>query len=119
MLIFDNILFATFIPQILMFLGFMSCVIAPLFSANHHAEVIFPNEPNLTEHTINIQQEATTVHFFDFHKIQSKTPALNESGNGFISEFIIYRYPEICYHFRSADVSFAHFSRPPPFYKFV
>lgn len=117
MLIFDNIIFATFIPQILMFLGFMSCVIAPFFSAHHHAEVVFSSEPNLTEHFISIQPEVTAVHFYDFHKVQSETPVLNESGKGFLSEFIIYRYPEICYLFRSADINFAHFSRPPPFYK--
>ncbi len=118
MLIFDNIIFATFIPQILMFLGFASCIIAPFFSAlSSHSENVLPNESYALEYAINVPQENSSVHFYDSHDFQPQTIPPTDSKNDVAPEFSACKYPNIHFGFRSAEVNFAYLSRPPPFYK--
>lgn len=115
MLIFDNIIFASFIPQILMFLGFVSCVTVPFFSANQSADTYLPSEANSLEFSVNVEQKISTVHFYDFHDIQTVIILNDNAEKPLFFEFSAYKYPKFCDNFRFVEVNFTQFSRPPPF----
>ena len=114
MLIFDNIIFASFIPQFLMFLGFVSCLIVPFFSAHQTTEAYLPNEANLLEFSVNVEQKISTVHFYDFQDIQSDIILNDDTENPLIFEFYEYRYSKYNDNFRFSEVNYTQFSRPPP-----
>lgn len=114
MLIFDNILFASFIPQILMFVGFVSCVVVPFFSLHSGSEVVFTQENKSMEFTVENSQPQSTIYFFDqqdfkAHAVLSDndetTPFLNISA---------FKYPLICGFSRLKVDNCTLFSRPPP-----
>lgn len=120
MLIFDNILFATFIPQILMFLGFISCVTVPLFSSFGDSQSVFTTETTSTDTLVESSVESPTAHFFDYQDFQKSISAPDLSGIGLFKDTREFVYPLVT-HFRILSrVHFAHFTRPPPFsYNFV
>jgi len=108
---FDNGLFATFIPQILMFLGYVSCLLAPgLF--NHESNPI--STPVIAQ-VISADVDQLSVNTASTYEINFSA-AIEPTKQQPLVSFAC--KPEI--HFLklsstlSAGISFQEFSRPPP-----
>lgn len=118
MLMFDNAIFATFIPQFLMVLGFFSAIISAGISHMNQEE-------KLSRQTINIetvaktnleQHEVSSTYHFTNHQIQYEESIESESVSIQLSphnvkELII----DISQYFSlSKKVAYTLFMRPPP-----
>jgi len=117
---FDNDIFASFIPQLLMLLGYLSCFLAPIIptlsalnadlqlqdqqDVKYQASVYFESKSNnyvtdnqLSNYSIWDIQINTHVYTVDFVVIQNSL--FNNQEFRFLSQFF----------------SYSLFSRPPPF----
>ena len=121
MLLFDNAIFARFIPQMLMFLGYVSCVVAPLltFSTTNNTAEIQTDSP--VAHLIEINEQfsvspevAKSYHYHDF--FQAEVADIITENHTFIPYIKIDSViPQSSGHTNQAFL-FTLFSRPPPFY---
>ncbi len=112
MLIFDNILFASFIPQILMFLGFISCMTAPYFSSPKEEL----HEPELNEQVIIFQKTESsnkTAFFGDFSKYDREYSEIPVKTAVFIP-WIMVRKEFALFFTESTGYRYAFLTRPPP-----
>ncbi len=121
MLLFDNAIFATFIPQMLMFLGYVSCVVAPFLTFSTTSNTV-ENQPEtfLAQHIeideqFSVSQEvAKSFHYHDF--FQAEVADIITENQTFIPYIKIDSViPQSSGHTNQAFL-FTLFSRPPPFY---
>ena len=118
MLIFDNILFATFIPQILMFLGFVACV-----SASYLYPPPEPEKETMSEYrpaTIvadNVSHSKTFL-FTDYDFFANPAVTQADSSDPNIPHISRSVYPLVTTSLSADGSDFLLFTRPPPvFYK--
>ena len=109
---FDNGIFASFIPQILMVLGYISCLIAPKIFVEKDLHTLNAVEISLTSEEESVVSEKTAF-YFDFNAdceiIQESDDANSWSNFPKVHLNIPYR------HLRANDgLFFSRFSRPPP-----
>ncbi|MBN2764887.1 MAG: hypothetical protein JXR27_00825 [Paludibacteraceae bacterium] len=121
MLLFDNAIFATFIPQMLMFLGYISCVVAPFLTFSTSDNTTENQTDSLVAQRIEINEQfsvspevAKSFHYHDF--FQSEVADIITENQTFIPYFKIDSViPQSSGHTNQAFL-FTLFSRPPPFY---
>ncbi len=114
MFLFENILFASFIPQILMFLGLISCFSASL-SSTSDAETTksdFISHESAITYSCEIENSSNIFHFYDYGL---QDFALNNNDNNLThKEITTIKHPNYLDVLFSANVKFTLFSRPPP-----
>lgn len=120
MLMFDNSIFASFIPQIIMLMGYLMCLIAPFMSqlgsngypANYHQDDIMSSQI-VVESVNQVQYRVSCVHFDDVNvQVISLVDDVELSKPSFT--VIKINLPE--YNFCTMQgFCFRLFSRPPPF----
>lgn len=116
MLIFDNIIFSTFIPQILMLLGFVSCVSAPYFYPAQKSETEFRIETKSSETVEANYCQSTTVQFADYQVFEKVVAASVGLSIPFLNEISRYIYPIIGSSSTLTGIDFPLVTRPPPFF---
>lgn len=116
MFIFENILFATFIPQILMFLGLFSCFSASLFSNSHaeQTEFDFVTHESAITHSSEIENSTEIFHFHDY-RLQDFIQT-NNSNSLTYREIKTIEHPKCLDVLVSFDVKSTLFPRPPPIF---
>jgi len=120
MLMFNNALFMSFIPQLLMVLGFLSCLIAPKLAGkqqNEQAAIVVSDEKTIAYQS-DIQRESKIFHYFDNHYLSDNFVAdKNENySHSTVSTRIF--YPDFKVYFNRLEICLSLFSRPPPFHLF-
>jgi len=113
MLMFDSGIFASFIPQILMVLGYVSCLIAPKIFVEKNSIAFEVTEINITTIQEPVISEKTAFYFeYNLEKeiIEKSAPILC-----FYDQYTTVKIP--CRKiYLNAGLSFSRFSRPPPAY---
>ena len=111
MFMFQNGLLATFIPEILMLLGYVMCLIAPCYRTN---STPIENTSNVAlVSTIEHAQTSTySVTITDFYDTAITVLAESIQFHAFVQKSLNY-YPENPLGI-SAGLTFVQFSRPPP-----
>lgn len=110
MLMFDNGIFATFIPEILMVLGYMLCLIAPGHQRSEKKVEELLSIIEFSEPTSHVTP--STVSFLDHIQVadevceQQKSAVLPERPS-------LINFPTIYFEIKK-ELSFKLFSRPPP-----
>ena len=118
MLLFDNIIFSTFIPQILMILGFVSCVTAPYFYPAQQSETELRIETKSAETVTANYSQSTTFRFADYQVFEKDVAASVDLSISFFNEIKRYIYPLIASSSTLTGIGFQLVTRPPPvFYK--
>lgn len=114
---FDNSIFATFIPQMLMLLGYASCLVAPYLTVLISSDAI-PQE-NIVAQSIEADYEysisidtGNDYYFFDFY--QSEELDNQSSDNILIPFFISDLAISNCLVKPHSAFPLTVFSRPPP-----
>ena len=113
MLMFDNGLLTSFIPEILMVLGYILCLIAPQFKTEETSG-LNPVTIEVTTTTQHQQLSTYQIQAFDFSSIcstnkeENKNTCLNQEGFNYL--FLPHQKFKI-----SDKLTFRQFSRPPPF----
>lgn len=114
MLLFDNILFATLIPQLLMFLGLVTCFTESYLSSFFEKNI---DEKELTitlEYSEKEQNhDVSIIHFDDFTPEITSILYSNLKNNSFEKYKKVF-YPNYSQPFHIAKNSYVFFSRPPP-----
>jgi hypothetical protein len=111
MLMFDNGLLTTFIPEILMVLGYLLCLISPQFK--HEKEIYLQNSVSIEVAPVQHQQLSTyqiqTSDFYSNNVEIEKTDYFGLNPKGFSTFFLPHQKPKL-----SDELGFRQFSRPPP-----
>jgi hypothetical protein len=107
MMMFDNAIFATFIPQFLMVVAFVTCLISPNKIDKTNVEA---SEFQIIVQNYNHVSTSTFVTNADFYFALNE----NKSKNYFVEQKFCF-YP-IKIHFSINEKCDFHFSRPPPIY---
>ena len=116
MLLFDNIIFSTFIPQILMVLGFVSCVTAPYFYPVQQSETEIRIETKSSETVTANYSQSTTFRFADYQVFEKDIAASVDLSISFFNEIKRYIYPLIASSSTLTGIGFQLVTRPPPFF---
>lgn len=116
MLLFDNIIFSTFIPQILMVLGFVSCVTAPYFYPAQQSETEIRLETKSSEKVTANYSQSTTFRFADYQVFEKDVAASVDLSISFFNEIKRYIYPLIASSSTLTGIGFQLVTRPPPFF---
>ncbi len=113
MLMFESSIFASFIPQIIMVLGYLSCVFGPQFFKSTQQQELAPTATIEYVQAESKLEQNKTVEFKFFQDVFVDNK--NRSTVIYIEirkkEFVVPRV-----HFRLSIFSFRLFSRPPPYY---
>lgn len=110
MLMFENGLVASFIPEILMVLGFLFCLIFPGFKTEKSIENIHSAEIQVAVS----QQITTSVYYFSNHNTQPVQAIENELTSQ-VCPFFKTLHSVSQFTFQIKDgLSHVQFSRPPP-----
>jgi hypothetical protein len=111
MFMFQNGLLATFIPEVLMVIGFVLCLFTPGFKPNNSTTEQAP----IVAHVSVFQHQQTTTYdlsAYDFQLTAELVSTIRYSLPRFIE---IAFFSTFEYQFStSAGLSFVDFSRPPP-----
>jgi len=110
---FDNILFATFIPQILMLVGYLFCLLAPKATTNSTTFSISESSKTISYYSSENQTLNNSTFVVDFH---SDVPFYIENNKNLavpICKCEI-RLPITIFFKISEKFSFKLFCRPPP-----
>lgn len=107
---FDNVIFASFVPQILMLLGYLSC----LFLSLHLKSEQQPSESlQIIEHTqCNSQSTVSNISFFDSIQVIDEIHSQKQLYLHCFTVLINY-FPSLFFE-TGNDFLFSLFSRPPP-----
>ncbi len=116
MLNFDNIRFSTFIPQILMLLGFVSCVSASYFYPAQKSGTELRLEIKLSETVTANDSQSSTLHFTDYQVSEKAVAASEDLSMPFFNEIRRYIYPIIGSSSTLTGIDFPLVTRPPPFF---
>lgn len=107
---FDNIIFASFVPQMLMLLGYLSCLFLPVHfrSEQQPAEFI-----QLTEYTQSNPQSA--VYNISFLEVIQEIEEIDFHKQLYLHHFTVsdVYFPHLFFE-TSDNLYFRLFSRPPP-----
>lgn len=109
-MMFDNSIFASFIPQILMVIGYLSCLLAPGYFKSEHKELPVVQQFEVKQNSIE-----SSIHIFDLSE------SIQYADLNTDQQTIHYKVVTdvITDHFissRTCDgIAFKLFSRPPPF----
>lgn len=114
MLIFDNILFASFIPQILMIIGVISCFSAQLFASVPEIEPEQTPEFQVCSYKSEDKQPQKVFDFYDYPNLQIEGILSKTSDKLFVETTPAYKYPVLTFLFRKLETGYSSFSRPPP-----
>lgn len=120
MLMFDNSIFASFIPQLLMLLGYLSCIFAPILPSltSTPSEHVAPEiEIDYVERAASITSVSKSDNYFYYFDFQYDVECVHESNTTFNVDF---KEKEISYGKKESTLideffSYSLFSRPPPF----
>ena len=111
MLMFSNGLLSTFIPEILMVLGYFLCLFAPKFHANT-TENIVKLTTLITSENLSVSSTSNTFIFTDFAPkyctVKDKTDFL------FFPKFFIINFVGNITCKLTKQIDYEYFSRPPP-----
>lgn len=113
---FENGLLATFIPEFLMILGYVMCLIAPSSTVNSAVEVV-KNNPSIVEYTyLEKQSTALTTYqvYISYFQIEGFISSESDTKHSFISIEKIKLFCD-CNSKLSEGLTFKQFTRPPPF----
>ena len=114
MFMFQNGLMATFIPEIIMVIGFILCLLTPGFKEHNATPELAP----VVAHLSTVEHRQTTVYHFSAYDFQQTTDVRSEieySIPRFIEKSSIIRFESPVS--TSAGLSFTDFSRPPPTFR--
>lgn len=116
MLMFDNAIFASFIPQIMMVLGFISCIVVPKFTAKTSTDVDAFSEVKVFNFQENTKQEINVAHFSQYQNT-NKTSHQIKFQDYFSPTLAIIKinYPDLVVQWKKIEIISTLFSRPPPF----
>ena len=118
MLIFENILFSTFIPQILMFLGFITCVSASYLYPPPESEKEITTEYRPAVTVADNVNHGETFLFTDYDFFANPVATAADSSDPYIPHISRYIYPLVTTSLPSDGTDFPLVTRPPPvFYK--
>ena len=118
MLIFDNIIFSTFIPQILMFLGFVTCVSASYLYTPPEPEKEITTEYRPAVTVADNVSHGDTFLFTDYQYFANPVATTADSSDPYIPHISRYIYPSVTSSLAFDGADFPLFTRPPPvFYK--
>lgn len=113
---FDNAIFASLIPQFLMVLGFFSVIIAPSLTSSDKSNT----NKELTVELFSVssvnQNKDNSLHFENYNH---QTQVVISTQNAQICKIPIITeisYPFFDIQLLKNEVSFSHFSRPPPYF---
>lgn len=110
MMMFDNSVFASFIPQILMVIGYLSCLLAPGYFKSEHNELPVVQQieikQNCNESSIHIYDLSDCVQYAVLNT-DEQTVHHQVVNEVFTDHFLS---PRLC-----NGIPFLLFSRPPPF----
>ena len=114
MFMFQNGLLATFIPEILMVLGYVLCLLTPGFKSHNTSSV---DQASVVTNVISFEKQnqisAYQVSIHDFQSVEP-VPDSKQSPSYFIEKAINFTSVS---HFSTSDgLSYVDFSRPPPFF---
>lgn len=113
MLMFDNSIFASFIPQFLMILGYFSCLIAPAFyksdSSADISRVVMPSNHVVMAVQQMQQQQVSVCHYFE--QLTTEKPQDQVYNVPVVEKKVLWTD---VYFDVSQGLSFKLFSRPPP-----
>ncbi|VBB44266.1 hypothetical protein TRIP_D250032 [uncultured Paludibacter sp.] len=113
---FDNAIFASFIPQFLMILGFFSCIVAPSLSSKNNSEHLESiSATNAITYQVESQSKTKIFSFQEYQKSTKKEVKINLS-NYFSPTLETTKivYPDFIVHWRRFEIISSLFSRPPP-----
>ncbi len=119
MLMFDNSIFATFIPQMLMLLGYVSCVVAPFLTFSNTNTPENPQNTFVAQRIEIDEQYAVSpvversYHFHDY--FQAESADIKSEGQIFIPHFRADSAIPQSYGNTFPTFLFTLFSRPPPY----
>lgn len=116
MLIFDNILFATFIPQILMVLGVISCISIQFFNSSDDSKQDPTPVASIYIHSVANHTVPSCFYYFDYQQIKAKSIKSDSDETFFLKEIISFIVPRYNYNFNHFKFGFSLFSRPPPLF---
>jgi len=107
---FECGLFATFIPEVLMVIGFVLCILTPAFNTNNSTVEQAP----IVAHISTFERQETGTYIVSVCDFQADEfiPQKNSSIPYFINKLIFNRL-EYCFS-TSDGLTFVDFSRPPP-----
>ena len=110
---FQNGLLATFIPEILMVLGYVLCILTPGFRSHNDSGA---DQGSVVTKVISFEQQkqisAYQVSIHDFQSVEAE-PDTKQPLFYFIEKAINFTCES---HFSTSDgLSYVDFSRPPPF----
>jgi hypothetical protein len=113
MFMFQNGLLATFIPEILMVLGYVLCLLIPGFKSHNSSQI---DQGSVVTKVISFEQQkqisAYQVSIQDFQSVEP-VPDSKQSLSYFIEKAINLTSES---HFSTSDgLTYVDFSRPPPF----
>ncbi|MFV0390571.1 MAG: hypothetical protein ACK5KP_01595 [Paludibacteraceae bacterium] len=115
MFLFESLIFSTFIPQILMFLGVVSCFSISFFSSSHDADnVELTFHANEIVYTSNEQNQTPTFHFSDYQFFQEEIILPDTDDFRLFNDFQLIKFPILYPPIFSFESIFSLFSRPPP-----
>jgi len=111
MLMFQNGLLATFIPEILMVIGFVLCLFTPGYKdSNSHTE-----QAPIVAHVASFNHHQTVTYQLSIHNFQAVAESVQETVLS-LQPYIDKQAPNR-FEFKfstSVGLSFVDFSRPPP-----
>ena len=110
MLMFQSGLLETFIPEILMVLGYLFCIFVPSNKVENETFNINSTIVHVTDH-VRVQNENNSITTYDYQLIVEVEPELGVIDY-FPKEIAILFHPWKTYV--SDRISFVQFSRPPP-----
>jgi hypothetical protein len=114
MFMFQNGLLATFIPEILMVLGYVLCLFVPGFKSHNNS---VGDQGSVVTKVISFEQQkqvsAYQVSIHDFQSVEP-VPDTKQPLSYYIERAINFTSES---HFSTSDgLSYVDFSRPPPFF---
>lgn len=120
MLMFDNSIFASFIPQIIMLMGYLMCLIAPFMSqlGNVGYQTAYHQSDMVSTHIIveSTNQVYHRVHCVHFDDVNLQAISLDENTELSKPSFTVVKINLPEYNFCTMQgFCFRLFSRPPPF----
>lgn len=115
MFIFDNILFSSFIPQILMFLGIISCFSVSFLSSYHEAtkpEISY-QENSIAYHSEEIHS-ANVFHFSEYFSVENTATPVEDIKPPIYRVLKKIEFTVLNNFILRKEFKFSQFSRPPP-----
>lgn len=112
MLMFDNVIFASFVPQILMFVGYLVCMLTGTQHALDIKRDVIVSQ-NTFEYSYQTTESTTSVAYF--HDYVAQTAEISDeeiSLSAPISSIVVFFHDYYFPVFKGSN--YERFSRPPP-----